>query len=172
MKNSRFNYDDGLHFSRYSESMIVTMHRGASNIFEVFLSSNNFMCSVGFLPFRVDVKKRNIHERSVYYPAFFLSLYSTVFLFLCWLGQQEPEAEESLLIRYGSFVLNLQFISVIIFVVLFNYFKRHEIANCLLVMHHFDCALEVGQMRWIVKLHSSCEWLTFYFFRIYTALTR
>lgn len=123
------------------------MQQGAFNIFEAFLASNNALSFVGFLPFRVDAKRKAVLKRSVYFTAFFLSLYSAALLALCILGEQEPDAEESRLVRHGYFALYLQFMSTAILVVLFNYVKRHELANCLLAMHHFDCSVEVGQMR-------------------------
>jgi hypothetical protein len=123
-----------------------TMQRGAFNIFNSFLTFCNVLTCFGFVPFRVNVKDGRIHKRSVHYTAFFLSLYTACLLVLFILGQQEPDAEESLLIRYGSYTQHLLSTSMVIFVLLFNYLKRHKIANCLLVMHHFDCMMEVGQM--------------------------
>lgn len=116
-------------------------------ILETFLTFHKVLNCIGFVPFEVNVnvKDKNIviHERLVYYPAFFLSLYSAALLAICILGQQEPDAEESLLVRYGKYMLYMIYMAIVIFVVLFNYLKRHKIANCLLVMHHFDCMIEV-----------------------------
>lgn len=112
------------------------------DIFKAFL---NVLSIVGFFPLRFYNKR--IYERSVYYPTFFLLTYSGMLVVMCILGQQEPDAEESLLVRYGNYSLYLQFIAMILFVVLFNYLKRKKIATCLLLMHHFDCTiLQVRRM--------------------------
>lgn len=127
--------------------MAEAMQRGALNIFETFLTFNNVASCLGFVPFRVVSKDGVIHMKSLYYSAFFLLLYSCFLLVACILGQQQSDVEESLLIRYGNYTSYLLYCSIVAFVVLFNYLKRQQIANCLLVMHHFDCMMEVGQMR-------------------------
>lgn len=143
--------------SHSSELTSATMQKSlaACNIFETFLTFYNISSCAGFVPFKVKLKDGNINiqKRSVYNTAFFLSLYSAALLVLCILGQQEPDAEESQLIRYGNYSLYLQLVSIAIFVVLFNYLKRRKIANCLVVMHHFDCMIQVGQMS--CALHSN-----------------
>jgi hypothetical protein len=111
------------------------------DVFETFEAFNGIARFAGFVPFRV--KNKTIHERSVYYTTFFSCLYASGLLAACYLGQQEPDAEESLLVRYGNYTIYLQFIVLVVFVVLFNYLKRQQMANCLLAMHHFDCAMEV-----------------------------
>lgn len=136
--------------SRLCEFIASTMSSGAPKIFQTFLTFNNVLSFLGFSPFQLnvqDTKHKQIHQKSVYYTAFFVLMYSGTLLVACILGQLEPDAEESLLVRYGNYTLCLMLLSVVIFVVLFNYLKRQQIANCLLVMHHFDCMMEVGQMR-------------------------
>lgn len=130
--------------SRLCGAMEITTHQGAPNVFETFLPLHGLLTLVGFAPFRVDAKDGNVHNRNVYYTILAVLLYSTALLVVCILGQQQPDAEESLLIRYGSHALCLQYVSILIFVAVFNYVKRQTIANCLLVMHHFDCTMEVG----------------------------
>lgn len=110
-----------------------------------FLTFRNVQRWVGLASLRV--KDGVIQTGSVLYSAFFLSFYSAALLVVCYLGQQEPDAEGTLLIRYGNFTMHLQLISNVVFAVLFNYIKRQQMANCLLAMHHFDCMMEVGQMR-------------------------
>lgn len=154
--------------------MAATMQRGALNIFETFQTFYNVLSCVGFVPFRVDIKSGNIHKRSVYYTAFFLSLYSSTLFVSVFLGQKEPDAEESRLVRYGNYTLYLQSTSIIIFVVGFNYLKRQEIVNCLLAMHHFDCTVEVGQMGTYCALHLKVieENLFISFHRLFNAPSR
>lgn len=132
-------------WSHLCEAMEVTKQQSTVNIFEAFRPLHRLLTLFGFAPFGVDVKDGSVYNRTIYYTAFIVLLYSTAFLLTCILGQQEPDAEESLLIRYGTYLLYLQYISIVIFVVVFNYVKRQTIANCLLVMHHFDCTMKVGQ---------------------------
>lgn len=126
--------------------MAVTMQQGAVNVFETFRPFHGLLAFFGFAPFRVDMSDGGSHNRTIYGTALFVLLYSSVFLFVCIMGEQEPNAEESLLVRYGNYLLYLQFTFIAIFVVVFNHVKRQTIANCLLVMHHFDCTMKVGQM--------------------------
>jgi hypothetical protein len=120
------------------------MGREAFSIFEVCASFNKVLSVFGFLPIRVE--KGIISTRSAHYSSFYFVMYSALWVILCILGQQEPDAEESLLVRYGAYMLYLNSIAFVAFVVLFNYLKRQKIANCLRIMHHFDCTLQVGQM--------------------------
>jgi hypothetical protein len=121
------------------------MQQGAvASIFQTFRAYHIVLSSVGFMPLRVRMQG-GIHNRSIHYPVFFTSLFAAALLALCFIGQEEPE-NQTLLVRYGNYTLHLLFTSMAIFVVLFNYLKRHKIANCLLAMHHFDCMMEVGQM--------------------------
>lgn len=148
--------------SHSSKSMEATVQKRTLSIFETFLTFHKVLSLAGFVPFKVNVNDKDenvvVHERVVYYPAFFLSLYSAALLVLCILGQQEPDAEESLLVRYGNYSLYLQYMAIVIFVVLFNYLKRQKIANCLLVMHHFDCMIEVCRTN---GMHCTCLYITY-----------
>lgn len=126
------------------EAMEVTTQQGTLSIVDTFLPLHGLLTFVGFAPFRVDVKDGSFHNHKIYYTILMVTLYSSALLVSCSLGQQEPDAEESLLVRYGNYVLYIQFILVVMIVVVFNYIKRQTIANCLLVMHHFDCTMEVG----------------------------
>lgn len=134
------------------------MQEGALNIFEAFQTFHNVLSCFGFMPFRLDTKSGKTHKSSVFYTAFFLSLYSSALLVLCVLGHQEPDAEESSLVRYGNYSLYLQFTSIIIFVVVFNCLKWHKIVDCLLLMHHFDCMMKVGQEERIAHYIRKYNW--------------
>lgn len=129
---------------RVMESFIqlATMEREVSSVFETFYVFDKVLCVFGFLPFRVN--KGHISSRNIYYSICYALVYTVMLLILCILGQKEPDAEESLFVRYGCYSQYLQSLVVVVFSVLFNYFKRHKIANCLVIMHHFDCILQVG----------------------------
>lgn len=95
--------------------------RKVASIFETFFLFYKISSCLGFMPIRVNGE--NISKRSVYYSLFFFFIYTTMWAILCILGQQEPDAEESLLIRYGSYMVYLNSIAFVAFVVLFNYLK-------------------------------------------------
>ena len=126
----------------------TAMQREVSSIFETFYLFDKVLSVFGFLPFQVN--KGQISSRSLYYSIHYALIYTVMLLILCILGQNEPDAEESLFVRYGCYLQYLQSLVVVLFSVLFNYFKRQKIANCLVIMHHFDCALQVGHMEEIV----------------------
>lgn len=136
---------DSSHSGELTETTMK--QRASGSIFQTFRELEIILSATGFLPLRVDSKNLTIQSRSRCYTAFFATLYSAALLVVCYIGQQEPDAEESLLVRYGNYVTHLLDTSMALFVVLFNYLKRHDIANCLQAMHHFDCLMEVGQMQ-------------------------
>lgn len=133
------------------------MQQDKSSIYETFFQFSKVLSVFGILPFRVDGE--DICARSVYYPTFFAMIYSVMFLILCFLGQQEPDAEESLLISYGNYTVYLFSLFFEVLFIIFNYLNRKKIASCLVIMHHFDCELQVGQMGEIVVF--SCNLFRF-----------
>src|SRR4051812_30102824 len=120
------------------------MQSGNHNVFETFQPLRELSTFFGLAPFRVDAINGIVHNRDKFRTAFIGTLYSIALLVLCVLGQQEPAAEESLLVQYGNNAVYLQLILLVIVAVVFNYIKRQTIASCLVVMHHFDCTMEVG----------------------------
>lgn len=124
------------------------MQQELSSILETFYLFNKILSVFGFLPFRA--YKGHISSRRIYYSINYALFYTGMLLILCILGQKQPDAEESLFARYGCYSQYLQSLVVVVFSVLFNYFKRHEIANCLVIMHHLDCFLQVGHIQEIV----------------------
>lgn len=128
-----------------SSRFFLRLSVGCNASHEYFCNIFDVQRWVGLASLRV--KDGGIQTGSGLYSAFFVSFYSAALLDFCYLGQLEPDAEGSLLIRKGNCTLHLQLISNVVFSVLFNYFKRQQMANCLLAMHHFDCMMEVGQMR-------------------------
>jgi hypothetical protein len=104
------------------------MQRGVPDIFSTFLAFRYALKVFGFLPFKVNDKR--CYERNVYYPGFFVLVFTRMLTIIIILGQQETEAEESLLVQYGNYLLYIQYTVLGIFVVIFNFLKRTKMANC------------------------------------------
>lgn len=113
------------------------------NIFRTFYPFYIVLKTFGLAPYKINVDAKRIEDsKSPFYTAIYFSLYLSALIAAISLGNLEPLAEESLLVRYGSYLLCLLYISTVSFCVAFNYlYKREEIATCIVVMHHFDCML-------------------------------
>jgi len=125
------------------------MQASSSNIFEAFQPLWSVLSAFGFVPFRMNVRQRTIHERSVHYSLFFAFVYGVWFVVACYIGQQQAVGEESLLTRYGTYLLYICSNLSVVFVVLFNYSQRRTFASCILIMDRFDfdCAFMASEQQ-------------------------
>lgn len=115
----------------------------STNIYETFQPFYKVLKFFGFFPFTVELSsKQHIRPSATLFDAGLLGLWISLhsFLFgLNWvLGDQEPEAESSLIVKHGWHKIYLMQTATSLFVVAHNFANRHSIVECLGLMNQFD----------------------------------
>lgn len=115
----------------------------STNIYETFQPFYKVLKFFGFFPFTVELSSRQ-HSRpsTTLFDAALLGLWISLHLFLFglnWmLGDQEPDAENSLVIKHGWHKIYLTQTATLLFAVIHNFANRHLIVECLRLMNQFD----------------------------------
>lgn len=113
----------------------------SKNIYETFAPFYYVLKFFGFASFNLQGKFSAKKWNAIYIVLSFL-FYMSWFIMILHLGEQEPEAEKSLLIKYGWHKLHVFEYGVLASVVIWNYKKRIEIEECLYLINHFDILVE------------------------------
>lgn len=107
----------------------------------------------GFFPFHIiEDYKVDVHQRDKILMIMNVGLYFCLFILNAIIGEQEPEAETSLLLKHGchkSYLIQLAFLTG---VPLFNYFMRDNFAKCLKLFNEFD-SITLNDMNFTLKLN-------------------
>lgn len=118
----------------------------------------------GFFPFQID-KYYNVHviQRHKILMLTYVGLYFCLLSTMVIIGEQEPEAESSLLLKHGchkSYLFEMAFLTG---VPLFNYFMRDNFAKCLKLFHEFD-SITLKDSKYPLKLnHNKHKTIVIYF---------
>lgn len=115
----------------------------STNIYGTFQPFYKVLKFFGFFPFTVELNSRQQKRPSAtLFDAGLLGLWISLHLFLFglnWLlGDQEPDAENSLLVKHGWHNIYLMQTAASLFAVIHNFTNRHSIVECLRLMNHFD----------------------------------
>lgn len=115
----------------------------STNIYETFQPFYKVLKMFGFFPFTVELsRKQHIRPSTTLFDAGLLGLWISLhsFLFgLNWLlGDQEPEAESSLIVKHGWHKIYLMQTATSLFAVAHNFVNRHSIVECLRLINQFD----------------------------------
>lgn len=115
----------------------------STNIYQTFQPFYKVLKILGFFPFTVELSsKQHIRPSTTLFDAGLLGLWISLhsFLFgLNWLlGDQEPEAESSLIVKHGWHKIYLMQTATTLFVVAHNFANRYSIVECLRLMNQFD----------------------------------
>jgi len=121
----------------------------STNIYQTFLPFYMVLKAFGFIPFSIRHGKGTAAVTLTLSDRIALGCWTTFYaLLLClnivW-GQQEPDAEKSMLIKHGWHKLYLLEMATLAYVVLSNFIKRSSIVECLRLMDQFDlCKVRKG----------------------------
>ena len=118
---------------------IIRKQFQSTSILESFSPYCFILKIFGFFPFNID-KNYKVHviQWHKILMITYMGLYFCLFIFNVIIGEQEPESEESLLLKHGrhkSYLFELAFLTS---VPLFNYFMRDDFAECLKLFNEFD----------------------------------
>lgn len=115
----------------------------STNIYETFSPFSRLLKALGLLSFTVGRSNIFVNEPLLtFFDGLSFGLWMTWYLFLfavnsMW-GQQEPEAETSLLVKHGWHKLYLFEMTVLACVVGLNFTKKLTIVECLRLIDQFD----------------------------------
>lgn len=121
----------------------------SKNIYDTFLPFKMVLKTFGLVPFTFSHHNKK-GPSMTFFERFLLGFWVPWYLFLftmiaIW-GQQEPEAEKSLLIKHGWHKLYMFEMFMLACVAVLNFTNKLSIVDCLRLMDQFDL-VEVDNMR-------------------------